>query len=99
MSGVALAVSVPASPDAPHVVGERNEMGIPFRHGPHTEWMSEHQLERAYRDRFNRQADDAEALTRLRGDLNRKRLDLQRRGMAVAGRPAAEPALDRLSQA
>lgn len=64
-----LVVSVPASPDAPHVVGERNEMGIPFRHGPHTEWMSEHQLERAYRDRFNRQADDAEALTRLRGDL------------------------------
>lgn len=64
-----LAVSVPASPDAPHVVGERNEMGIPFRHGPHTEWMSEHQLERAYQDRFARRAGEAEALAGLIEDM------------------------------
>jgi predicted HTH transcriptional regulator len=60
-----IVVSVPASPDAPHIVGERNEMGVPFRHGAHTEWMSEHQIERAYRDRFAGQAGEATAVTTL----------------------------------
>lgn len=57
-----LVVSVPASSDAPHVVGERNELGVPYRDGSHTVWMSDYQLERAYRDRFARQVSEDAAL-------------------------------------
>lgn len=61
-----IAVFVPASPNAPHVVTyDNNRMGVPYRYGPHTNWMSEHELERAYRDRFSRRADDREALVAL----------------------------------
>jgi len=61
-----IAVFVPASPDAPHVVTyDNNRMGVPYRYGPHTNWMSEHELERAYRDRFSRRADDRAALVTL----------------------------------
>ena len=92
-SGV-LVVSVPASPDAPHVVGERNEMGIPFRHGPHTEWMSEHQFERAYQDRFARRAGEAEALAGLVEDI-KPQLDPDKDAwLVVAARPLSPlPAL------
>lgn len=45
-------------------------MGVPFRRGPHTEWMSEHQLERAYRDRFARQAGEAEPMAALFADVD-----------------------------
>ncbi|QUQ64617.1 AlbA family DNA-binding domain-containing protein [Kutzneria sp. CA-103260] len=64
-----IVVSVPASPDSPHVVGEKNEMGVPYRDGSDTRWMTESQLERAYRDRFARRADDRAALGALIDDL------------------------------
>lgn len=82
-----IVVSIPASPDAPHVVGERNEMGVPFRHGPHTQWMSEHQLERAYRDRFARQAGEVATLAGLVEDLEQQ-IDLDLGvWLAVVARP------------
>lgn len=62
-------VSVPASPDSPHIVGEKNEMGVPYRDGSDTRWMAEGQLERAYRDRFARRVDDRAALSALIDDL------------------------------
>jgi hypothetical protein len=65
-------VSIPASPDAPHVVGERNEMGVPFRQGPHTDWMSEYQLERAYRDRFARQANEASSVQSMYREIEQQ---------------------------
>jgi predicted HTH transcriptional regulator len=55
-------VAVPGSSEAPHVVGEKNEMGVPYRDGSDTRWMTESQLERAYRDRFARRADDRTVL-------------------------------------
>jgi hypothetical protein len=60
-----MVVFVPPSPDAPHVVGEKNEMGVPYRDGTDTRWMTENLLERAYRDRFSRRADDWAALEGL----------------------------------
>jgi hypothetical protein len=65
-----LVVSVPASPDAPHIVGDKNEMGVPFRDGTDTRWMSEHQVEQAYRDRFARRAHDSTTLTTMIEDIN-----------------------------
>lgn len=89
-----IAVFVPASPDAPHVIGERNEMGVPFRHGAHTEWMSEYQIERAYRDRFSRQAGETEAMAALLTEVAGQ-LDLAKSvWLVVIGRPLSpQPAV------
>ncbi|MFD1145645.1 RNA-binding domain-containing protein [Saccharothrix hoggarensis] len=87
-----IVVFVPASPDAPHVVGEKNEMGVPYRSGPHTDWMSEAQLERAYRDRFARQTDDRAALHALIDGLVPELLYLDDAvWLAVATRPTTSP--------
>jgi hypothetical protein len=84
-----IVVSVPASPDAPHVVGEKNELGVPYRDGSDTRWMTEGQLERAYRDRFARRADDRTALSALTADLAPE-IDLESGvWVAVAARPVA----------
>lgn len=64
-----LVISVPASPDAPHIVGEQNQMGVPFRDGSTTRWMSEYQLERAYAERRDRQTRAENALNARLGDL------------------------------
>lgn len=53
-----LVVSVPQSIDAPHLVGQRESFRVPFRDGADTRWMSERDLERAYRDRFGRRIDE-----------------------------------------
>lgn len=84
-----IAVLVPPSPDAPHLVGEKNEMGVPYRYGTDTNWMSEGQLERAYRDRFSRRADDRVALSALMDGLVPE-IDLERGiWVAVSARPVA----------
>jgi hypothetical protein len=84
-----IAVFVPPSPDAPHLVGERNEMGVPYRYGTDTNWMSEGQLERAYRDRFSRRADDRAALSGLMDGLIPE-IDLEKGiWVAVVARPVA----------
>ncbi|MFD8916115.1 helix-turn-helix domain-containing protein [Streptomyces sp. NPDC059575] len=56
-----LVVDVPASESAPHLVygtaardKEQQAAMVPYRDNDHTAWMAEHQLERAYRERFAR---------------------------------------------
>ncbi|MBL1109766.1 putative DNA binding domain-containing protein [Streptomyces sp. 5-8] len=56
-----LVVDVPASEMAPHFVyggaardKEQQAAVVPYRDNDHTAWMPEHQIERAYRDRFAR---------------------------------------------
>lgn len=34
-----LVLSVPRSPDAPHIIGQDAKLGIPYRDGPETRWM------------------------------------------------------------
>ncbi|MEV1049292.1 ATP-binding protein [Streptomyces sp. NPDC049916] len=64
-----LVVDVPASEMAPHLVHGRSDKDkeqqaftVPYRDRDHTAWMAEHQIERAYRDRFTRTDSAAEAL-------------------------------------
>lgn len=53
--GTALAVKVPVSEQAPHLVSNGVQwLAAPYRLGPHTHWMNEAQLARAYADRFDR---------------------------------------------
>jgi len=56
-----LVADVPASPMAPHLVygtaardKDQQAAVAPYRDRDHTAWMAEHQLARAYRDRFTR---------------------------------------------
>jgi hypothetical protein len=67
-----LVVDVPASESAPHSVTgtaardkQQNAFVTPYRDGDHTAWMEEHQLARAYRDRFAGQQRHDQALTDL----------------------------------
>ncbi|MFD4233359.1 helix-turn-helix domain-containing protein [Streptomyces sp. NPDC058542] len=66
-----LVVDVPASEMAPHLVHGRSDKDkeqqaftVPYRDRDHTAWMAEHQIERAYRDRFTRTDRAEEALRR-----------------------------------
>lgn len=56
-----LVIDVPASPMAPHHVygtaakdKDQQAAVVPYRDRDHTAWMAEHQIERAYRERFTR---------------------------------------------
>lgn len=82
-----LVVAVPASPDMPHMVGNNNACGFPYRDGAQTNWMREFDLERAYRDRFARREADEAALSRLIADAS-DMLDLgTQRWLVAAARP------------
>ena len=69
-----LVVSVPRSPDAPHIIGRDNALGAPFRSGPETQWMREREIERAYRERFQRLDDERARLMSMLAETD-DRLD------------------------
>jgi hypothetical protein len=60
-----LVVSVPPSPETPHMVGSDKSIGFPHRVGTQTMWMREPDIERSYRQRFDRRVSDEEHLDRL----------------------------------
>jgi hypothetical protein len=60
-----LVVSVPESPDAPHLISRDSSLGCPYRVGAQTFWMREWDLERAYRQRFERRSSDEAHLAQL----------------------------------
>ncbi|MCF1510106.1 AlbA family DNA-binding domain-containing protein [Streptomyces glomeratus] len=66
-----LVVDVPASAMAPHFVlgtspreKQLHAFAVPFRYADHTGWLAEHEIDRAYRERFARQAEADRALAR-----------------------------------
>lgn len=84
-----LVVDVPASEMAPHLVHGRSDKDkeqqaftVPYRDRDHTAWMAEHQIERAYRDRFTR-TDSAEEALRQHSDFLTKTIT------AHAAKPSA----------
>lgn len=78
-----LVASVPASPDAPHIIGKDNGLGVPWRDGSHTRWMREREIERAYRDRFERRMGEQTRLSDASTELS-EHLDLENRAWLVA---------------
>ncbi|MFE4960748.1 helix-turn-helix domain-containing protein [Streptomyces sp. NPDC056653] len=71
-SASVLVVDVPASTMAPHHVygtaakdKDQQAAVVPYRDKDHTAWMVEHQIERAYRDRFTRAQRAEEEVQRL----------------------------------
>ncbi|MEV8183417.1 RNA-binding domain-containing protein [Specibacter sp. NPDC078692] len=67
-TGVVVAI-VPGSPNAPHLVGEGNRMGVPARNGATTIWLDERAIERAYSERFNLRASRYDLLSTMVDDL------------------------------
>jgi hypothetical protein len=74
-----LAVVVPASEDAPHLIFNNDSFKAPYRNGPDTAWMNERMLEAAYRARFEAKRSAVTSLNELME-------------MAIEGRPLAERA-------
>jgi hypothetical protein len=82
----AVAVVVPASTSRPHLIG-RPDTGFraPVRNGADTVWMSERDLESAYRDRSSERERAAEALDLMYADALRWAASTERAwGIAVA---------------
>ena len=76
-----VALQVPASPDAPHLVYDSrqfNSFRVPRRYGAHTQEMSERDIERAYRARFEARGTHEEAV--------RSALESISAGIDLAGR-------------
>lgn len=73
-AGVVVAI-VPGSPNAPHLVGEGNRLGVPARNGATTIWLDERAIERAYSERFNLRASRHDLLSAMVDDL-RDRLSI-----------------------
>lgn len=73
-TGVVVAI-VPGSPNAPHLVGEGNRLGVPARNGATTIWLDERAIERAYSERFNLRASRHDLLSAMVDDL-RDRLSI-----------------------
>lgn len=91
-----LVVQVPASPDAPHVVGTGRALGVPYRVGTQTQWMSEWEIERAYQDRFARRLSDSARLDQLIGEAE-DQLDLNDGSWIVTAARPTVPASSSLA--
>lgn len=76
---LAVAVVVPASVDAPHLIYRGDLFGAPRRNDADTVWMREREIEAMYRDRFDDHGHSAELLDGLYLE-------------AAAGRPTSERA-------
>lgn len=65
----ALAIIVPASSDAPHLIYRGEYFGAPIRNHADTEWMRERQLEDLYRLRLSQRANTDRELDELYDEL------------------------------
>lgn len=65
----AVALVIPASPDAPHLVYRGDQFGAPLRTGSDTHWMKEREIEAAYRSRFDDARRGEEALLQIYEDM------------------------------
>ena len=95
-----LVVDVPASELAPHSVAFDNTLDraksqfasvTPYRDGPHTAWMAEHQIARAYTDRFTRSSQWEAAFNELNSwlsDMLAARSDAGHAWLLLVARPA-----------
>jgi hypothetical protein len=93
-----LVLLVPDSPDTPHLIHPKNGdewFGVPYRHGPDTEWMVERQVAKAYQAREmnrRRRQDDFDARFSAFADSCRRGLDAHWTvAMSVPESPAQRP--------
>src|SRR5699024_2210580 len=90
----AVAVSVPASVDGPHLLYKNDLFGAPVRNDADTVWMKERQIEAMYRARFDERRHATEALDSLYDETASGR-DTDKRSWLVA---VAHPRIPRLRE-
>jgi hypothetical protein len=83
----ALAVVVPATDDAPHLIFNNDAFKAPYRSGPDTAWMNERMLEAAYRARFETQRSATASLNELMATAVEGRSFTDRAWMMAVARP------------
>lgn len=94
----AVAVVIPASTDGPHLIYRNDLFGAPLRVDADTIWMTERELEAAYRARFNERRYSEEALDALFSETGAGR-DIEHRAWLVAvARPRLPQSGVRLSR-
>lgn len=79
----AVAVVIPASTDGPHLIFRNDLFGAPLRVDADTIWMTEREIEAAYRDRFNERRYSEEALNSLYAETIAGR-DVENRAWLIA---------------
>jgi hypothetical protein len=93
-----VAIWVPPSVDAPHLIYRQTYFGAPFRDGTRTEWMREQQLQAAYRRRFDQRGDRSARLDDLYFEMIARSLADRRVCFVAAAVPDSPrpPALGRV---
>lgn len=88
-----LVMRVPSSPDAPHQVGQdgTGKVGFPYRNGAHTGFFREHELARAYRDRFVWREGEQARVEAIRSQVHRTVRARERAWIAIVAVPLARP--------
>ena len=97
--GHCVAITVPTSPEGPHLIYRNGYFGAPLRVDADTIWMTERQIEAMYRARFDRRRDRSEELNALYAQTLRGR-DTAVRAWFVAVAVPRSPAvrLDRMTR-
>lgn len=86
-----LAVIVPETGEAPHLIFSGDSFRAPYRNGPDTAWMDERMIEAAYRSRFEgRRVRDEDLHGILSQAVEGRPIDTQA-WMAAAARPVTTP--------
>lgn len=101
-----LAIVVPASPDAPHLIYRGDYFGAPVRNHADTEWMRERQLEDLYRRRWSHRSSTDHDVEELYDELALGLTDqfstlviaAQPRGQRVALRPPDKYAAEQVGR-
>lgn len=93
----AVALVIPASPDGPHLVYRNDQFSAPLRVGADTHWMSERELEAAYRSRFDGERRGEDALRQIYDDITAAAGPSDRAVLVGAARPRSRrPRSERL---
>lgn len=79
----AVAVTVPASVDGPHLIYRNDYFGAPRRNNADTDWMKEREIAAAYRARFDEQRRSTDALNSLYAETTQGR-DTDKRAWLIA---------------
>jgi hypothetical protein len=85
-----LVITVPASPDSPHLIYNKEFFGAPMRDGARTHWMRERQLEQSYRLRHERRRRAEKELTKVYAHAAAHAKPDKRMWLVGVARPAIE---------
>lgn len=94
----AVAVSIPASIDGPHLIYKNDFFGAPVRNDADTAWMKERQVEAMYRARFEERRHATEALDALYSEASAGRDSGKRSWLIAVAHPRIPRFRDRLTR-